>query len=50
MAVVPARARLFGQRQLRDPLGEFGIVEIAVEQIGIGIELAHRACRHRSRR
>ena len=41
MAVVPFRARLLRQRQFRDPLDEFGIAEIGVEQIGFGIEPAH---------
>jgi hypothetical protein len=49
MAVVPARCRLIGERQFRDPLGEFGVVEIAGVQMGIGIEF-RTAVRHRSRK
>src|SRR6266478_4388268 len=36
MAVVPERARLFGQRHLGDPLGEFRIVEVAEIDAVIG--------------
>ena len=36
MAVIPQRARLFGQRHLGDPFGEFGIVEIAEIDAVIG--------------
>ena len=39
MAVVPAHAGLIGERQFGDPLGEFGIVEIAGVQRGLRIEL-----------
>ena len=42
MAVVPARCGLLGERQCRDPVGEFGVVEIAGVQLGIGIELLHQ--------
>src|SRR5262249_45969927 len=42
MAVVPEPARLFGERQFRKPLGEGRIVDIALEQIGAGVELADR--------
>ena len=41
MAVVPAHGGLVGERQRRDPVGEFGIVEIAGVQLGIGIEFLH---------
>ncbi len=36
MPVIPHRARLFGQRPLRDPFGESGIVEIAEIDARIG--------------
>ena len=39
LAVIPGRAGLFGQRQLCDPLDEFGVGKVAVEQIGLLIEL-----------
>ena len=42
MAVVPTRCGLIGERQCRDPVGEFGVVEIAGVQFGIGIEFLHR--------
>ncbi len=35
MPVIPQRARLLGQRQLRQPFCEFGIVEIAEVNAGI---------------
>ena len=43
MAVLPQRPRLIGQRQLGDALGELGIVEIAVIDLGGGIGLADHA-------
>ena len=42
MTVIPPRRGLVGQRQDRDPVGEFSIVEIAGVQLGIAIELRHR--------
>src|SRR5262249_9431886 len=39
MAVIPPYARLIGERQRRDPVGEFGVVKIAGIYVGIGIEL-----------
>ena len=33
VAVIPQRARLLGERQFREPLGELRIVDVAVEQI-----------------
>ena len=41
MAVIPQRARLLGQRHLRDAFGEAGIVEIA--EIDVLIGLLHQA-------
>ncbi len=43
MTVIPQRSRLLRQRQLRDALDKFGVVGIAIEQIGLRIELAHGA-------
>ena len=42
MAVIPARPGLIGERQDRDPVGEFGVIEIAGVQLGISIEFRHR--------
>src|SRR6266700_3383521 len=36
MPIIPERARLLGQRHLGDPLGKFGIVEIAEINAVIG--------------
>jgi hypothetical protein len=43
MAVVSQRSRLFGQRKVRDALGKFRIVEIAVIDLGVEVGLAHQA-------
>src|SRR5258706_16097880 len=42
MAVIPTHCGLIGERKCRDPVGEFGVIEIAAEQLGIGIEFLHR--------
>ena len=42
MAVVPTHCGLIGERQCRDPVGEFGVIEIAGVQLGIGIEFRNR--------
>src|SRR5438477_13117880 len=42
MTVIPARPGLVGERQYRDPVGEFGVIEIACVQLGIGIEVRYR--------
>ena len=44
MPVIPQRAWLFGQRQLCDPLGKFGIVEIAeIDPVIRGLDRPPRA-------
>jgi len=44
MAVIPTRCGLIGERQCRDPVGEFGVIEIAGVTVGeLGIEFRHRA-------
>ena len=42
MAVIPTHCGLIGERQCRDPVGEFGVIEIAGVQFGIGVEFLHR--------
>jgi hypothetical protein len=42
MAVVPTHCGLIGERQHRDPVGKFGVVEIPGVQFGIGIESLYR--------
>src|SRR5258707_14734248 len=42
MSVLPERARLVVQRQLRDPLGEFGKIEFARIDAGVLVSLAHQ--------
>ena len=43
MPVVPSGRRLFGQGQFCQTCDEFGVVEIACQQIGFGIASAHGA-------
>ncbi len=43
MAVIPKRARLFGEWQLRKLRDEARIVDVALEPVETGIKLSHRA-------